>query len=656
MNRITLTILFIFATSVIAIASCFQIFSPDLFWHLRMGRDFIHEGLSPFRDHYSFTLPEEKIILVAWPFQVLIAFLYDLFGGLRGVVVLRFALWMAALFGTYRAIRAQSSSLLVLALALPFFLCAILYHSEPRPDLVSFALTPFLFLLLFAWRKNPTRKQIVAIAIFMFVWSNIHASSIMGYLMIGAFLLDRALVLARAKEHGWVRLVVTGAIWSAVGFLNVDLMHPYLAQRTFDPEWADIITEYETIPFRHQWPFLQAYWIVLVVALLGMLKRREWAGAFLACAIGLKTAELTKLFPHLIALTLPFVAGSFDDYLKMTKARKWTTRAIQVLILAVTVHSARIVVDRAFLRPLHPVTGSLDPHYFPVDVAEYAKREKLVGNVMNAYSIGGYLLHELAPQMKVYVDGRSNILYPIELVKRGIAAEAGIADFDREVDRYDIGFVVASFDNDAYLVHTALDSGRFKILYLGTKFALLRKGPTTHETSSRLFLHPECLAASQKKSLEAELAQTPENSFLRAYLTAALAGLDGRELPARPPGVSFYHRLEKEISWRRGDLLGAQASLLRIAAPDATDFADLAEIDCELGGCRSAEAILNHTPSIGLNDFTLHRVLWLLKRIETQNGLKIFTPERIERTKKRASNKWDYSRPLRRDQGCPSGS
>src|SRR5437868_14327017 len=93
----------VFAVLVFGV-SRFQVRSPDLYWHISMGSDWIFKGLSPFVDHYSYTMPGKPIVYVAWGFQVTISLLYAAFG-IAGVGIYRFVAFSLALFLLDRTMR-----------------------------------------------------------------------------------------------------------------------------------------------------------------------------------------------------------------------------------------------------------------------------------------------------------------------------------------------------------------------------------------------------------------------------------------------------------------------------------------------------------------------------------------------------------------------
>jgi len=113
------------ALAFITAAACFEFLSPDLYWHLRLGHDLIHEGLNPFVDHYSFTEAGSRVLMVPWLFEVLLAALVDIFHGAMGIVALRFLLWSCGLIFMFRLLGKITQRSIFFVFGIAMFVCAI---------------------------------------------------------------------------------------------------------------------------------------------------------------------------------------------------------------------------------------------------------------------------------------------------------------------------------------------------------------------------------------------------------------------------------------------------------------------------------------------------------------------------------------------------
>ena len=72
----------------------------DAYWHLRMGQDLFEFGLTPYRDHYSFTFPGNDIIAPAYPFQVFLYLLVKFFGVFGGFFAYKLICGFALILAT----------------------------------------------------------------------------------------------------------------------------------------------------------------------------------------------------------------------------------------------------------------------------------------------------------------------------------------------------------------------------------------------------------------------------------------------------------------------------------------------------------------------------------------------------------------------------
>ena len=79
----------------------------------------------------------------------------------------------------------------------------------------------------------------------------------------------------------------------------------------------------------------------------------------------------------------------------------------------------------------------------PVDAVEYLRKQGPQGRLFNAYEWGGYVMHEM-PQVRVFVDGRSDLYGGDFLISPYLVTSEGSPGWERELDRYKIGTVLVS--------------------------------------------------------------------------------------------------------------------------------------------------------------------------------------------------------------------
>jgi hypothetical protein len=81
----------------------------------------------------------------------------------------------------------------------------------------------------------------------------------------------------------------------------------------------------------------------------------------------------------------------------------------------------------------------------PVAAVEFLKSHRLPAPIYNRYGWGGYLIYQLYPEYRVYIDGRADV-YGDEFFAEAMRIYDGSADWTGSLDRYGIKTVLISPD------------------------------------------------------------------------------------------------------------------------------------------------------------------------------------------------------------------
>lgn len=157
---------------------------------------------------------------------------------------------------------------------------------------------------------------------------------------------------------------------------------------------------------------------------------------------------------------------------------------------------------------------------FPEDVVDYMIDQGISGRIYNNYAAGGYLIHRLSPDSQVYIDGRTNILYPIEHYYRHMDAGTSAEILRAEIERYDIN--LALLDNKHRFFSVMHDTGILALDYVGARFSLFRKDNPNFPTLGTLLAYQACWNPEMYSALKEEQFTAanllPSNSSLLPYL------------------------------------------------------------------------------------------------------------------------------------------
>jgi hypothetical protein len=106
--------------------------------------------------------------------------------------------------------------------------------------------------------------------------------------------------------------------------------------------------------------------------------------------------------------------------------------------------------------------AQFDPTLQPVGAASYLKEHPPLENGFNQLQWGGYLLRELWPTERVFIDGQTDF-YGDSLLNDYLQVADLRAGWQDVLDRYDIRWVV--FSSDSPLVRTLRTSEGWHVTY-----------------------------------------------------------------------------------------------------------------------------------------------------------------------------------------------
>lgn len=540
------------STALMAKEACSVFTERDVFWHLRMGADLIQYGLSPFRDHYSFTFENHRI---NWPpvaFQVLIFYLTSWFGTIGGILIYKSVCLGLVIVLTQRLLDRRQIARAIQVFALAFLVVALPWRNEARPELLSFVLVPVLLRWILDARATLTDALVAKMTLLLLVWSNYHVSAIFGYLLLGSLYVElflKNLKASPARSPAMKRILAGSVLLLLVSFLNPgrnSVLIDVLAVAA--TPWHAYIREYIALDAADYGLLGRVYLAFCAYAWLHAVWRRAWMPLIVLTVLIQQGLAAARFFPVLVLLTVPFVAIASQDlwsHLLKERMKRWLKTSTAVLmiglLLAAYVQHASTVLARPWVTAI-----PLDD--LPQDLTAYVSRSNFSGKVFNEFGTGGYLINELAPQVRVYIDGRTQILYPFSFMEHYIAVRSDPALLREEAERRDIDYVIASH-GAAPLLDTALRSGVFGVVYSGQSHTFLSKRLRPFPGSEILLTRPECAAqldlATLLKELHATRRDMHDRSLLRLALelvTGYLAADDRKAFLSNPHKALFSDR------------------------------------------------------------------------------------------------------------------
>ncbi|HTY55219.1 MAG TPA: hypothetical protein VMB26_08465 [Candidatus Binataceae bacterium] len=464
-----------FVMLAIVIADGSQLADPDLWNNLRAGQIILSTHHLTLYDSFSYTAFGHLWRNHEWLSQVALAATYNYLGvfGLKLMKLLCAAaivsLISLALAETEASPRVQRAVLALTAVAL-------LAQIQFRPQLASFVLLS-LILVMLARDTYRSRAMLWPMVPIFALWANLHGGYLVG---IAAVFTYAAVVAADDLRHGvgfmrTARLIAIAAgctlatlanpdgieIWRTVTHSIADpLVHRGLAE--WQPLLSRIMIEWRGYPLGVIIYLLPlALFVALVLSLflapslddvpLVAIAALFIVGAFVSVRnMALAVIVLSVPLSRHLGMFLDAAPASFRaDATEAEPTIAERARGIQVdgqfnPVLAIVLTIAIVLAGGLLSNRL-----TIDEHC-PVGAVAFMQRHNLHGNLLSSYDWGNYLTWHTSPPSKIFIDGRSDQLFPPQVIRDYYDFYYASPRAQTVLDQYPHDFVLLPPDADSF--------------------------------------------------------------------------------------------------------------------------------------------------------------------------------------------------------------
>jgi len=416
------------------------LYDGDRGWHIRTGQYILETHSIPHHDIFSFSMPHAWWVAYEWGTEVIFAGL-DRHFGLNGIVLFAAFILAASYALLYRLLRREGFSFFLSFLVLLFVILGSRFHWAARPHVVSYLFVVlFIFLLdRFMQGMIPARRLWV-LPMLMILWVNLHPGFIGGEILVVTFfssaLLEYVFSSAESRLSRKAKVRQTGLI--AVGTLLASLLNPYgyglyVYLFRYFRTVHDLNPVNELLSPVFQMPMFQPF-LVAVLALILLIRYSRYhllleETLTLIIWIALALISLRNI-PVMMLICAPVYARLLGGL--GPPFHEWISRAPQLhdrgqrffcrLERAISMEqffNRHVLLLSAFLVLVWIVAHQgywghkeilhfryTDEWDYPVAGMNYLKAHRPTGNVFNEWAMGGYLIYDFYPAVKVFADGR----------------------------------------------------------------------------------------------------------------------------------------------------------------------------------------------------------------------------------------------------------
>lgn len=558
-----------------AVAAWHPITSPDVFFHLDLGRAVLRSRSWFVPEPASFLDPNAVRVVPQWLWDIGAYAIHEAFGT-GGLVVVTA---LIAALGTYLGCRLvaridQTESTATRMVVSGLIATAVMSLSTVRPQTMFMALLPGWMLLCWLYDESTgSRRRWLAGALcaLLLFWVHVHGSFVVApvvwAIIVGPQILRSPLDLVRLRfDAGLALLFCAVLLTNAYG---LGLPTYLLAHGASDAVNHNL----EMVAFGFTWLVSQllptAMWVLALFGLSGR-QRFPWR-EFGLLALGVFLAfEATRFVVAASILAAPLAtlgAANIEKWAATTWPRARSFLPAFAALLLVLPIADWFEMSRVIRAPIGRL--GLTPGEHPVLAAAFLKTVPAGTAVLSTYSATAQLGFWTDGHVRTYIDGRTPLHFGDTefAVSRDIAAhEAALA---RAIERYGIG--VAVVDRRRAICRT-LDEAWTAIIVEGKYTTFAPKGTARPlvgiEACGVAFMSAD--ACSRSKGLDAALGRldalgpSPATQLMRAeQLLRCEHDIEAADamLPHDRDAFSFrnaHRRIRIRLSVARGELDAAE--------------------------------------------------------------------------------------------------
>jgi hypothetical protein len=434
---------------------------PDMWHEMALAREIAATGTMPLTDSYAYTPTVAPVVHHEWGTGAVL-YAAASFGGAPAVMLLKYALTFGAVGLAFAAARRRGASWeTIFTLAPAMILAGVIGFTTVRAQLFTlFFLAWLLYELTDEMRESiversrsldaaPPRaiawRRLLLWAPIFVVWLNVHAGFVVGA-GIAALHATERLVRRQSVGHWTVAGIAMAALVSVNPYGTAYygyLLHGLTMPRPLVTEWQPLWSAEPTM-FR---VYLISLFVVLYVGLkLGWRRLPGLAVVLITAYLALRhTRHVSLYFIVWMSLVPGYVErtplGTLIRSIWLNR-RRWVA-GVSALIAGFALVQATLAKPWRLVVPATVADEGIGRPVYPVGAVDYLRAVGFRGNLFTPFVPGGYCLYQLAPQVKVSLDGRYEVAYQPGVLEENVDFYAAGANWRDVLAKYPTDVVLA---------------------------------------------------------------------------------------------------------------------------------------------------------------------------------------------------------------------
>jgi hypothetical protein len=386
---------------------------PDYWWHVRTGQYIYETGALPRSDAYSYTRSGAPWVTHEWLTELLL-YVVTRWGGYVAAAAFFGVITGLTWLIVYLTCRRQGMGQVGATVLMLWGFVMSLISLNVRPQGMTTLFLALCVLILTLYRQG-VQKPLYLLPPLFAIWVNMHGGYAIGLAVIALAVAGQIVETWSGRSTAALRPLLLAAVFAAAA----TLLNPHgLAALTYPFSYAGAGNA--SMLYIEEWQspnFHLSYYLVfaasLVTAMVLGLKQRPlgmvevlWVVVFSFLALrsirhlALYAVVVMPLIGARLGLELPIFRRTLQE---------WRNKGILALIWPAMIIGALALVANPD-RPLKLQFGAEPTSTtYPEGAVQYLREHEITGNLFNEYVWGGYLIYQLYPEYRVFIDGRADV-------------------------------------------------------------------------------------------------------------------------------------------------------------------------------------------------------------------------------------------------------
>jgi len=407
-SKILIVILILFFYSL-GLVHQINLPTEDLGRHIKNGEIIWQTKTIPQTNLYSYSQPDYPFLNHHWLSGLIFYFIFQL-TGFNGLIIFKTILLLAAFLLVFVLAVKKGGFWLAALFSLPIIFI-LNERTVIRPEIFSYLFISIFLYLLINFGQKPGWKIFWLVPL-QLLWVNLHIYFPIGILMTAGYILGQIICRKKNLKKLFLLLLLLilvclanpSGLQGVLQPLKIFQNYGYQIVENKSPFFLEHLMDNPAILFFKITTF------ILILSFLFNLKRFSPFLFLASTSVVLASCQMIRNFPLLGLIALPVLSINlkiFFDYLGVRLPKKKSNSLKKIFPWLFILFLLVIILLTLFNQiKLNNKQRGFGLTLQSTNSAAFFKKEKLVGPIFNNYDIGSYLIFELYPQEKIFVDNR----------------------------------------------------------------------------------------------------------------------------------------------------------------------------------------------------------------------------------------------------------